>query len=227
MNETIKKVLSGNCAIQVNNAREFKLLMEHCKSNGWTSIIGDRAHEITFDYCFKDKRTVKAISYGGKFCFPHNYTDEINAEHEYLILANYKVIPFADFASEIGIDVPVFVMTSEDGFDLYVGDGYFRIANIENVWELSTGVYFMTTNDVNRKYPFKNLLFSTKEAAEAWISKANKPKELNVNLFGGGKAIVTSKSIVLEYPDSDKIQLKPSDLEDMLHAMQSLQELPK
>ncbi len=57
-------ILSGKCAIQVTNQREFKLLMEHYESKGWKNFS-----DLSAAYCLKNMWTAPsyATSYENKW----------------------------------------------------------------------------------------------------------------------------------------------------------------
>lgn len=116
---------------------------------------------------------------------------------------------------------PKFVMTSEDGVPLYVDDKFYSVVRstentpwyYENHWNLKPNSMIVTDDKNLRK------AFSTKEAAEVWIKEQNKPNHVTIQLFHGFNCQI--------YKDGDifikNMTLKPSDLEDMLHAYKSLQ----
>lgn len=161
-------VLDGKVAIQVNNEREFKLLMEHYDSKGWKSFDNNKPNECPF-------ANSKTVRYEDMFG-----TASIN---EYHSNRGYKIIPFADFAAEVGIKVPVKIMVSEDGVDLYHGS--------EAHWVslYATKIHYMyqlTMDEGHRELDFKTTykLFSTKEAAEKWIEEQNLVTEVETDRFG-------------------------------------------
>jgi len=171
-------LLDGKCAIQVNNEREFKLLMEYYYYiKQWTYFDGEmETRNMKFPTCvyYKDK---------------YARSSESNA-----IDHGYTIIPFEGFAKEKGIDVPVYIMDSEDGVPLYCGDNahavYRKYEGGKNQGDwyydgripLKSGIQytFMEIESVD-----KSKAFSTKEAAEKWVEEQNKPKEVVVKLHGG------------------------------------------
>lgn len=138
--------------------------------------------------------------------------------------ANCKVIPFADFAAEVGL--PKFIMKSEDGVDLHAGDqavlvsleysGKYSVVSTITLTE-KTGVKLVPADNT--------FVFSTREAAEKWIEEQNRPKMAHAKLFDKSyRAVATDGHIDVYCNDSFVIRMMPSDLEDMLHAYKSLQQ---
>ena len=206
-----KTILSGKCAIAVNNEREFKLLMDDYSKKNWKTFTGLSVEKIT-DVWSKSKYPM-FITYNDGFESWYNRCP-------------IETIPFSDFAAEVGITVPVFVMNSEDGVPLYEGDKY-SVAHRSytgNKWALLSFrgdcTYSIETNSVCLE---SERFFSTKEAAEAWIKEQNKPKFTDVELFGGDAYSLVYKDQIEIFKDGNCIVIKPSDLEDMLHAYKSLQ----
>ena len=163
-----ESILSGRCAIQVNNEREFKLLMEHYDSKGFVSGSGNNS--------------INPKSY--PVIVPYEQSFWIKTP---IMICNYRLTSFLDFAKEIGIEAPpVFVMTSEDGVDLYEGDDYFRAgrdkANASGDFVLFETKKIKSCHFVCM-YPDTDKAFSTKHSALDWIQKQNKPKEVHVKLF--------------------------------------------
>lgn len=202
---TTPSLLTGKCAIQVNNEREFKLLMEHYKQKLWYGPwieIEKYPYYIDYKNDFDSAQTTSPFDRKGE-----------------------TIIPFSDFAAEVGITVPVFVMRSQDGVDLYEGDDYYRVCRVDGVWELCSGIGHFTSNDLKLKPAFKSAWFSIKEATEKWITEQNKPKHATIALYRHKdykSAEITLDKITIR-DGNDIYFLKPSDLEDMLHAYKSLQ----
>lgn len=211
-------ILSGKCAIQVNNEREFKLLMEHYEGRGWISIGGDIPCKV--QYCSDQPY----FRYENNFGYSMKYAKD----------AGYKIIPFQDFAAEIGVEVPVFVMTSEDGVDLYEQDFYYT-AIYRDEWHLDSHACSHKTGgdrnkfvmDKGRKFNNNLKAFSTKEAAEAWIKEQNKPKEIIVSKNSSFPVKVTNNEIKILCGDTENhkynIIISPIELEEMYTAYKSLQ----
>lgn len=207
--EVVKpSILTGKCAIQVNNEREFKLLMQHYEANGWKW----KGFESPVNPIFIPNSFPDFVRYKNFF----THTRSVGFDEK----EGYTIIPFDKFAKEVGIEVPVFVMTSEDNVPLYEGDDYHRAWynetskkwHVDYCYSLSQ-IHTVITNTATAK------AFATKEAAEAWIREQNRPRTVEVKLFKGGTANVYHDHICLH----GGVVLKPSDLEDMLHAYKSLQ----
>lgn len=96
-------ILDGKVAIQVDNEREFKLLMEHYEGKGWRWNEYDKPGEYN-----PNRQFPYGITYSDRFLVG-----------DYNTSTYIKLIPFSDFAKEVGIEVPKFIMKSEDGVDLY------------------------------------------------------------------------------------------------------------
>lgn len=198
-------LLSGKCAITVNNEREFKLLMEHYESKGW-------------------KHDCQTIKSGFPQTWFYRENNGYSLKERSLSLTEklgYTIIPFSDFAAEVGITVPVFVMTSEDVVPLYVGDQcWIPQRNMQN--ELKGSSCEMSVIIGWKDYIGKAKFFSTKQAAEKWITEQNKPKEVEVKLYGKKTANI-HVDLIRVFDGSNTMNLSPSDLEDMLNAYKSLQ----
>lgn len=206
-----KSILEGEVLIEVNKEREFKLLMDHYESKGWVWCDGDAPLSYGSDIV----TFPSLIAYRDRFFVGGSPLDKI---------------PFSDFAAEVGIKVPVVVMTSEDGVPLYEGDKLFEVNKMWNSekWYLvnadnGKGYWIVRQKsekwNLGEKDGYVSKAFSSKEAAEEWILEANKPKHKEVKIFNGGTARVYTDAITL-----NRIKIKPSDLEDMLHAYQQLQQ---
>lgn len=208
-------ILDGKVAIQVNNEREFKLLMEHYENKGWNASNGNSVkniQQLNIDSGLKNR----LWKYGQGF---HAINTGIIA---------YKQLTFADFASEIGITPPVFIMKSEDGVNLYDEDDFYIAANYSGKWRLlywdGNKPFKCRVSTLNAEVcttPEVEKAFSTKEAAEKWIEEQNKPKEIEVRLFTGGYASIC-KSDIEVYQNDSKIHMKPSDIEEINHVLNSL-----
>ena len=197
-------ILTGKVAIQVNNEREFKLLMRHYAEKGWRSISGGRPNEA------------------GHINASWSYGDEFgHAGYDYRLSNGYTIIPFNQFAAETGITVPAFVMLSEDGVPLYEGDNcWVPQVDFKDTLKGNSLEMEVRPNWNNR---MKSKFFSTKEAAQAWIDEQNKPTHVQVSLFGNNAKATVEKDCITIGSGGVGIQLKPSDLEDMLHALRELQ----
>jgi hypothetical protein len=159
-------ILSGKCAIQINNEREFKLLMEHYEGKGWKWASNKKPIDL-------QPPLPTSISYEDGCAYNSDYEE------------GYKVISFSDFIREVGITAFKFVLCSEDRVDLYEGDKY-TSAWLENgEWNIaacSTPLYAFNAVVTD---PSTSKAFSTKEAAEKWIEEQNKPKEIKLTSILG------------------------------------------
>lgn len=223
-----KSILDGKVAIQVNNEREFKLLMEHYDKKGWSSLPGKGPLEVIFSLAFKYEEYL--VSYHNEFCCP---SYRVCKEYDYdkssiFNPENYKIIPFADFAAEVGIEVPKFILTSEDGVDLYEGDLFYSAELTNKGWVLDCWVngrpYELSVDSLSVTNPDKYKAFSTKESAEAWIKENNKPKEILLNFNGGWSVITKDKIRVhLDAENGKCYFMKASEIVPIYEAYKSLQ----
>jgi len=201
-------ILSGKFAVEVNNEREFKLLVEHFDSKGWNYFL---------DHIPKVKTKYPVAVY-----YKNDYARaSINSAKGF----GYKVIPFSEFAAEVGIKAPVFVMTSEDGVPLYEGDEYHEAHKCDNDdnWMYLKGPDFnMCVETRPVSIPNKSKAFSTRESAEKWIQEQNKPKCIDVKLFNRYHHALIYKDKVEIYGGGVNFIMKPSDLEDILHAYRTI-----
>lgn len=169
-------ILSGRCAVQVNNEREFKLLMQHMNSKGW--VWNDKSSPLSEFSTWTE--------------FPFRVWYEDNFAYGEAVEDDYrKLIPFADFAAEIGIEIPKFIIKSEDNVDLYEGDEYHEasFSTMVNEWQYIKGKnHFLSSDHRVAVEPVHNKAFSTKEAAEKWI-RENNPKDIIIDHTGGNIAI--------------------------------------
>jgi hypothetical protein len=212
--------LAGKCAIQISNEREFKLLMEHYHEKGWKSEDDSNLTEC-----------IPAYGYPVHFEYS-NYPKHGDLSFDY-----DKIIPFADFAKEVGITVPVLVMKSEDGVDLYEGDKVFEATNYsKDGWKLvepsgsADGSWTQSGNGRQRwVVNTDSKAFSTKEAAEAWIKEQNRPKEILLLQDQPAKVKVTQDGYISSSPTpNDKTMLtnhhfSGEELEAIYNAYKSLQ----
>lgn len=208
-------LLSGKVAIETNSEREFKLLMEHYQAKGWKSKLGNFPTDTNVWFFISDSKDLDNIfSYENEFKrLSHNQDGFKPTE------LNYKIIPFSDFAAEVGIKVPVFVMTSEDGAPLYEGDEYHCAYSI-NGWRYK-GKFNAGPIITPIGYPNTHKAFSTYDAAESWIQEQNKPKSIEVKLHNAKTANVHTDLIKI-FDGNNSINISPSDLEDMLHAYKTI-----
>lgn len=203
-------------AVRIENEREFELV----KDWKFKKSIKTRGDYDSMCYMYPEDKGVFFI-----------YLDNDAYDSEDVAIdKGYNIIPFESFAAEVGMKAPVFVMQSEDGVDLYEGDDYHR------AWyekEKSKWFYDSCTNlnsmhavcrtDDNAK---QAKAFSTREAAEKWIEEQNRPKSVTIPLFKHKEcksAEITTKKITIR-DGGDIYYLKPSDIEDVMHALQGLKQ---
>lgn len=208
-------LLSGKCAIQVNNEREFKLLMKHYDDKGWKNCEG-HTDSVSF---FNEAGVIEAV-YGDGY----SYVCKGGAYDSHAQLG-FNIIPFDQFAAEVGIKIPVFVMTSEDGVPLYEGDDYHRVY-FNSEWEYKGFVGNPTKSENNPAYgdPAHNKAFSTREAAESWIADQNKPKTISLGWsYGSINVTRTTIEFNLNYP-LEKIELSGKFFDKISRSRHELQQ---
>jgi len=117
-------------------------------------------------------------------------------------------------------DNRVFVMKSDDGVDLYVGDISF-VPQLSDEYtydgEITEfDVVFSSRNDKSKRY-------STREAAQKWVDEQNKQKSVLVPLAGNMMANVTKNKIDIVTIVNGTISITPSDLKTMIRTYKLLQ----
>lgn len=168
VSEKPMSILDGKVVIQVNNEREFELLMQHFESKGW--ILNNGIKPTNQEFSSKCWASYKNRS---DFKYVEEYLD-------------ITVIPFSDFAKEVGIEVPKFIMKSEDGVDLYEWD-VIHVSDLvknDNRYDY-LGEYKLEKKDFDytkQKSP-EWYVFHSKENALKWVEEQNKPKEIEVPLY--------------------------------------------
>lgn len=232
-----KSILDGKVAIQVQNEREFKLLMEHYESKGWKWRDQSNYKTVITEEHFHTDVDRNIIQYNDKCVWMERInSDEYNCEK-----AGYTIIQFSDFAKETGIEVPVFIMKSEDGVDLYEGDKFWWAELINFVkrdeWVLA---YHEDSGDKHQfvfKFNFsdskvvtnhkQNKAFSTKQSAEKWIAEMNKPKFITVSKDSPFEVDVWKDKAVVLCEKSEthehNIVLTGKEIEEIYAAYKSLQ----
>lgn len=110
-------------------------------------------------------------------CYPNAIKFEDKFQHSTgKECPDYQIIPFADFAEEHNIKLPL--LKSADGIDLYEDDPYVMVKNIpatNNEWKITREDVKLKETHFPITDPADCLAFSTKQAALDWI-EAHKPK---------------------------------------------------
>jgi len=227
-----ESIISGKCAIQVSNEREFKLLMEHYESKGWTSIEVEKPTKIPYAFKYEER----IISYGDAFVYPSFGTVKASGHKESQYDPDtYTIIPFSDFADEVGIKVPVFIQDTQDKVPLYIGDNFWIALNKNGLgkWVLDNHDFLEETDGDIYKFlassvslsTKNNRYFSTREAAEEWIMEQNKPNEITLFKDGSNNpyAVVTKNVVDFTKPGDNHIYRFTSDeIKQIWEAHQSL-----
>jgi hypothetical protein len=148
-------------AVKVENEKEFKTLMKYYDSLGYAWEHGEKPNDYKCKIKFPSFIPFENnfVSVSGVNAFPDNKWND------------YQVIPFAEFAKDNGVKLPL--MVSQDGKDLHDGDEYWVVNVKEN--RIYSGMGRLGKLHAPLKYPLEYKAFSTKEAALSWI-EAQKPK---------------------------------------------------
>lgn len=203
-----KSILSGDISIKFNNKRELELILKHYESKGWVWFNGDAPLskvEVAKIYDYNTN-----VEYKDKFGFNDSYARNVS---------------FADFAKEVGIEVPKFIMTSEDGVDLYVGDIYYHLWHKSGKWEiLSDRIRPVTVETSFYIGKASDKVFHSKENALKWIEEQNKPKSKTLPLYFGQEAIINFDKVEVRIMDGDKevSTLSFGDINDLYDVIRSL-----
>lgn len=134
------------------------------------------------------------------------------------------------YAKEEGIKAPVFVLKSEDDVDLYVNDGIWTTRSTRSgigpcKWNLPLSKS-ITAQVATELTVFSNDVkaFSTKEAAEKWVTEQNKPKEIVIDYDSETKAVVNKSKVVFQLNGSGvHFTLTDIQLSDVYAAIKYLQ----
>lgn len=96
-----KSILDGEVAIKIENERELELFKQYLKDvkNIQCSIMLKTLEE-------KHENAIVPLNYSGLYGYNRS------------TLTGYKTVSFEEFAKETGIEVPVFIMKSEDGVNI-------------------------------------------------------------------------------------------------------------
>lgn len=119
------------------------------------------------------------------------------------------------------------LLVSEDGVELFEGDEFWHVINFNNRTELGIKNP-IKLNDAELKVALSNLdenkIFSTREAAEKWISEQKKPKEIEVKMsvFKENYALVRKDGVHLMSETSLRFCLSKEDLENIYNTYKSL-----
>ena len=190
-----KSILDGKVAIQVNNGMERDAVNLYCK-NKITSLRRGFPLFICLDG--------SGFHATAKECEKHS--DE--------------VVQFADFAKEVGIKVPVFVMKSEDGVDLYDVDECYNVEIKNGIASLSKNLFKNLFPCLSSSYfitrPTEYKAFHSKENALKWIEEQNKPKSKTIPLYFGQEAIINFDKVEVRIMDGDK-EVSTLSFQDIKH----------
>lgn len=219
-------ILDDKVAIQVNNEREFKLLMEHYENKGFKSHATHKIFLDTYNITSSFSEVPTAVSYCEYFG---------HSKLSYWKENEWKIILFTEFAKEVGITPPLFIMKSEDGVDLYEGDKFWIAEKVSDKWyldrhydggdehEFKFSSNYKTAQVVAK--PEYNKPFSTREAAEKWIEEQNKPKEIVIGYSEVDPYATVYKDQVHFTRKSDLViyEFTGEEIEQIYKAYQSLQ----
>lgn len=158
------EIVKPKIAVQVENEKEFKALMNYYDSLSWKWNGGKTPLERTTLPQYPNLIM-------NEDSFMHSLTKETIKNED------YKIIPFSEFAEQHGIKLPH--ITTHDGVDLYIGDYLACVWKHEGEWKLTQEYPSIHNNTVSKAgqsaLEGERKLFSTKQAALDWI-EAHKPK---------------------------------------------------
>lgn len=210
--EEPKSILDGKVAIKFSNQRQINILKKHFNINTdctWSGIQSNYPNRDDFylkrpntQWRFDDERTVSNQS--------------------------YKLISFETFAKEAGIEVPKFIIKSEDGVDLYKGDEYYSVTTGEKRgwYLLSQNTFILNKWNIESLNPEEWKFFASKEKAKEWVAEQNKPKEIKVTSDFGNVLTVTKNKVVIPVSifSDTTVTLSGKHLEELYRAYESLQD---
>lgn len=106
--------------------------------------------------------------------------------------AGYTEIDFEFWTAQKGVDVPEFIMVSEDGERLYFGDKFWHVVYIKRKWSINTSIgydnnaFTFDQGNFNCHFvltkPDHNKAFASRSAAEKWVEEQNMPKEVIIQV---------------------------------------------
>lgn len=137
-------------AVKVENEKEFKALMKYFKENKLCHTASMPGPYTTHDFC-----------YGNCFTFHDKWFSIKDTD------TDYQIIPFAEFAEEKGIKLPL--ITSEDGVDIFIDDEIF-LCYISSETKLP-----VMQKNYATKILYTSKVFKREESALSWIDE-QKPK---------------------------------------------------
>lgn len=132
---------------------------------------------------------------------------------------DYCVVDFDFFCAQKGLTPPKKIMVSEDGVDLYEGDEPCWVLRENDKWFIALEKNIVSAENKIMCSSYK--MFSTKEAAEAWI-KEQETKFTDVKLFRKGHYALVYKDQIEFNGDGINFIIKPSDIEEIANALTKL-----
>lgn len=140
------------------------------------------------------------------------------------LIPGYTAVDFEFWTAQVGLDVPDFVMTSEDGVDLYEGD---RGVEVINADEWVIGKNHIISSGSPDYFSKCRLCFKNREAAEEFIIQQNKPKlPVLIKVYPGCKIELNKLTLRIHIEDkysSVSREFSASFIKGLLKQMDALQ----
>jgi len=175
---------------------------------------------------FKQMASAKTIESTGEFNLL------INTTYFYICDANnsnfvYSSSDNGKWAEIVTDKKPLFI--AEDDTEMFENSECHWVFEHNGKWNYNNRIDFCKNHvDIVTNQHHIHRVFGTEENAHHWIEKMNKPKEIEVKLFGYETVIaLVGKEQVSFIRSNTKqhygiIQLKPSDIENISHALKTL-----
>lgn len=134
-----------------------------------------------------------------------------------------KILSFPDSEKEVGIELPQFMIKSQDGVDLYEGDKYASAWLKDGKWEIAAICTPLYRGNAVLTHPIECKAFSTKEAAESWIKEQNKPEEVVIDTVNYTVTVSSNEVLYVPKHDCKKQLFFGKEIEKIYDAYKSLQ----
>lgn len=157
-----QSILEGKVAVKVSNQREQDAFLSHFKIPKLCNLS-------------------TCSGYGARDIYFQNQ-EWGHCDRAYYERLDYKILTFEVFAKENGIEVPKFIIRSEDGVDLYDKDiAIWVISSVssEFKWKFAYSLALCENhkNIIENKDTYR--IFASEEKAREWVAEQNKPKQLH------------------------------------------------
>lgn len=198
-------LLDRDVQVIINNEREYDLIQSYRKKLGFGISLNSSS----------------------SWRYPMHALVNDTMHYSVPLIAGKEIITFEAFAIEAGIKLPVFVMMSEDGVDLFQLDPVF----IVSLQRLTNGTWnsplqkVMTTGVVKslKENPDFIKPFYSKKAAEEWVEKKNKPKSTVLFNNTPFPVEVFADHVVFKIMGVNQVRISTEELKQVVIASDSLQ----